>query len=102
VPDPAAARAGAIEGPSPARLFATLAGAGLVVYGILGFFYDSSFATPADVRDALGLFSVNGWANAFHIVTGAVGLLVAGFASRRYAIGLTVLYAAIAVIGSLG
>jgi len=91
-----------MEQPSPTRLYATLVGAGLMIYGIVGFFYDSSFAAPADVRDALGLFSVNGWANVFHILTGAVGLLVAGFASRRYAIGLTVLYAAIAVIGSIG
>jgi hypothetical protein len=91
-----------MEHPSPTRLYATLVGAGLMIFGILGFFYDSSFAAPADVRDALGLFSVNGWANVFHILTGAAGLLVAGFASRRYAIGLTALYAAIAVIGSLG
>jgi hypothetical protein len=102
VPAPATAGADAIQSPSPARLFATLAGAGLVIYGIVGFFYDSSFAAPADVRGALGLLSVNGWANAFHILTGTAGLLLAGFASRRYAIGLTVLYAAIATIGSIG
>jgi hypothetical protein len=74
----------------------------LVVYGIVGFFYDSSFADPGDLRDALGLLAVNGWANAFHILSGAAGLLVAGFAARRYAIGLTALYATIAVFGSLG
>ena len=91
-----------MEQPSPARLYATLAGAGLVIFWIVGFFYDSSFDAPGDVRDALGLFAVNGWANVFHILTGAVGLLVAGFASRRYAIGLTALYLAIAVFGSIG
>ena len=85
-----------------ARLFATLVGAGLVIYGIVGFFYDSSFAAPEDVRDALGLFSVNGWANVFHILTGAAGLLVAGFASRRYAIGISFAYLLIAIAGSLG
>jgi hypothetical protein len=99
VSTPAAARA--VDAPGPARLFATLAGAALLVYGIAGFFHDSSFATPADLRDALGLLSVNGWANAFHMLTGAIGLLVAGFAPRRYAIGLTALYAAIAVLGSI-
>ena len=96
-----AARAGAIDAPSPARLFTTLAGAGLVIYGIVGFFYDSSFAAPGDVRDAVGLLSVNGWANTFHILTGALGLLVAGFASRRYAIGISAVYSLIAAFGSL-
>jgi hypothetical protein len=90
-----------MEPPSPARLFATLAGAGLVIYGVVGFFYDSSFARPDDLREALGLLSVNGWANSFHILTGAVGLLLAGFASRRYAIWLTAMYVAVAVLGSL-
>ncbi len=90
-----------MEPPSPARLFATLAGAGLVIYGIVGFFYDSSFARPDDLREALGLLSVNGWANSFHILTGAVGLLLAGFASRRYAIWLTAMYVTVAVLGSL-
>ena len=90
-----------MEPPSPARLFATLAGAALFVYGIVGFFYDSSFARPDDLGEALGLLSVNGWANTFHILTGAFGLLVAGFASRRYALWLTAIYAAVAVFGSL-
>jgi hypothetical protein len=90
-----------MEQASPARLFATLVGAGLVLFGIVGFFYDSSFSTPDDVRDALGLLSVNGWANVFHIVTGAIGLFVAGFASRRYAIWLTAVYTTVALFGSL-
>jgi uncharacterized protein DUF4383 len=90
-----------MEPPSPARLFATLVGAGLMVYGIVGFFFDSSFARPDDLREALGLLSVNGWANSFHILTGAAGLLLAGFASRRYALWLTAVYAAVAVLGSI-
>jgi hypothetical protein len=90
-----------MEPPSPARLFASLVGAGLVIYGIVGFFYDSSFARPDDLREALGLLSVNGWANSFHVLTGATGLFLAGFASRRYALWLTAMYTAIAVFGSL-
>ncbi len=90
-----------MEPPSPARLFATLVGVALFVYGIVGFFYDSSFARPDDLREALGLLSVNGWANTFHTLTGALGLFLAGFGSRRYAIALTATYAAIAVFGSL-
>jgi uncharacterized protein DUF4383 len=90
-----------MEDASPTRLFAALAGAGLVVYGVAGFFFDSSFARPDDIGDAVGLFAVNGWANCFHIVTGAAGLLLAGFASRRYAVGVSATYALIAVAGSL-
>ena len=90
-----------MEPPSPARLFASLAGAGLVIYGVVGFFYDSSFSRPDDLREALGLLSVNGWANSFHILTGAFGLLLAGFASRRYALWVTAMYAAVALLGSL-
>jgi Domain of unknown function (DUF4383) len=90
-----------MEPPSPARLFASLAGAGLLIYGIVGFFYGSSFGGPDDLREALGLLSVNGWANSFHVLTGAIGLLLAGFASWRYALWLTVVYVAVAVFGSL-
>jgi len=90
-----------MEQPSPARLFATLVGAGLVIYGIVGFFYDSSFARPDDLREALGLLSVNGWANIFHILTGALGLLMAGFASRRYAISIGTAYVLVAIAASL-
>jgi Ni,Fe-hydrogenase I cytochrome b subunit len=90
-----------MEQASPARLYATLAGAALLVYGIVGFFLDSSFAAPADVGDAVGLLAVNGWANAFHMLTGALGLLVAGFASRTYALCLSALYLLVGVFGSL-
>jgi Domain of unknown function (DUF4383) len=96
------AAAGAIDAPSPARLFATAVGAALLVYGTVGFFYDSSFADPGNTRDALGLLSVNGWANAFHMLSGAAGLLLAGFAPRAYAIWITAIYLAIAALGALG
>ena len=86
-----------MEEASPARLFATLAGVALVLFGIVGFFYDSSFAAPGEPSAALGLLAVNGWANVFHILTGALGLLLAGFASRRYAIWIGALYLVVAV-----
>lgn len=91
----------AIEPPSPTRLFAALAGAALMAYGMAGFFYDSSFASPTGIGDALGLLAVNGWANVFHILTGALGLLLAGFASRRYALWLCAIYASVAVLAAL-
>ena len=89
-----------MEGSSPARLYATLVGGTLVVAGIIGFFYSASFNTnPADVDDVFGILSVNGWHNMVHILTGALGLLVAGYAARQYALGLGVVYIVIAVWG---
>jgi len=88
-----------MDGPSPARLYATLVGAVLVVAGIAGFFYSSSFGAPGEVGDALGLLSVNAWHNLFHILSGALGLLLAGYAARQYALGLGLAYSAIALWG---
>jgi hypothetical protein len=85
--------------PSPAKLYATLIGAVLLIGGIAGFFYSASFGSPGEVDDALGLFSVNGWHNVFHILIGATGLLVAGFAARRYALWLGLLFLALALWG---
>jgi hypothetical protein len=88
-----------MEPASPARLYATLVGAFLVVLGIVGFFYSASFGSPGAVEAALGALRVNAWLNMLHIVTGALGLLLAGFASRRYALALGVLYTALAIWG---
>ena len=93
-------RAGeATDGPSPARLYATLVGGVLVVAGIVGFFYSASFGGPGQVDDVFGLLSVNAWHNVFHIATGAVGLLVAGYAARQYSLCLGILYLALAAWG---
>ena len=89
-----------MEASSPARLYATLVGGVLVVAGIIGFFYSSSFNTnPADVDDVFGILSVNGWHNMVHIVTGGLGLLAAGYAARQYALGFGVVYIVIAIWG---
>ncbi len=85
--------------PSPARLYASAAGAFLVVLGIVGFFYSASFGTPGQVKDGLGVLGVNGWENVLHVVTGAIGLLVAGHAARQYALWLGALYVALAIWG---
>jgi Domain of unknown function (DUF4383) len=89
-----------MEQASPGRLLAALGGAALVIYGMVGFFHDSSFAAPASLREAIGLLAVNGWANAFHMLTGALGLLLAGFAPRRYVLVLIALYALVAISGT--
>jgi hypothetical protein len=88
-----------MEGASPARLYATVVGAVLVLAGIIGFFYSASFGSPGNVDDVFGILSVNAWHNIVHILTGAIGLLVAGYAARQYALGLGVIYLVIAIWG---
>jgi hypothetical protein len=88
-----------MEGASPARLYATLVGGVLVIAGVIGFFYSASFGSPGNVDDVFGILAVNAWHNIFHIVTGAIGLLVAGYAARQYALWLGVIYLVIAVWG---
>lgn len=88
-----------MDGPSPARLYATLVGGALVVAGIVGFFYSASFGGPGEVDDVLGVLSVNAWHNVFHILTGAIGLLVAGYAARQYSLWLGILYLVVCAWG---
>jgi hypothetical protein len=88
-----------MEGASPARLYATVVGGVLVIAGIAGFFYSASFGSPGDVDDVLGILSVNAWHNIFHIVTGGIGLLVAGYAARQYALWLGVVYIVLTIWG---
>ena len=83
---------------SPARLYATLTGAVLVIGGTVGFFHSSTFGTPGAIEDALG-FAVNGWLNTLHIVVGALGLLAAGFAARTYSLAAALLFGALAIWG---
>jgi hypothetical protein len=88
-----------MEGASPARLYATVVGGVLVIAGIIGFFYSASFGSPGDTDDIFGILSVNAWHNIFHIVSGGIGLLVAGFAARQYALWLGIIYLVLTVWG---
>jgi hypothetical protein len=88
-----------MEGSSPARLYATLVGGVLVIAGIIGFFYSSSFGSPGNVDAVFGILNVNGWHNLVHIATGGLGLLAAGYAARQYALGIGVVYIVIAIWG---
>jgi len=88
-----------MEPPSPARLYAGLAGAGLLLLGILGFFYTASFAGLEDYEEALGTLQVNGWLNLFYVATGAIGLLVAGASSRTYSLVVGILFTVLAIVG---
>jgi hypothetical protein len=90
-------------GETPARLYAGLVGAVLVVAGIIGFFYEADFTSDESVRDAVfGILDVNGWHNVVHIATGALGLLAYGagaYAARSYALGLGLVYVVVAIWG---
>jgi hypothetical protein len=90
-----------MEESSPARLYCLLVGAVLVVAGIIGFFYEASFATGDSIRsdDVFGILSVNGWHNLVHIAIGAVLLLAAGSAARVAALWVGVLYIVLCVLG---
>jgi hypothetical protein len=86
-----------MEQPSPARLYAAVIGAALVVLGIVDFFYYASFGDR--LEPALGAIEVNAWLNLLYVLTGAVGILVAGVASRQYALAVGFLYTLLGILG---
>ncbi len=88
-----------MEAPSPARLYASLAGAVLLLLGILGFFYTASFGGLDEYTDALGSLQVNGWLNLLYVLVGAIGLLVAGVSSRTYSLLSGLLFVVLAIVG---
>ena len=84
---------------TPAQIYALVIGSVLVVAGIIGFFYSSSFGSPGNTDAVLGILDVNAWHNIVHIVTGALGLLALGYAARAYAGGLGIVYIVVAIWG---
>jgi hypothetical protein len=90
-----------MEPASPARLYATAVGALLLILGVVGFFYGSSFGSPGTLDHTLGALRTNGWLNVLWIVVGALGLLTAGSFSRAYALTTGVLLTALGVWGLL-
>jgi len=90
-----------MEEASPARLYCLLVGGVLVIAGIIGFFYEASFATGDSIRsqDVFGILSVNGWHNLVHIAIGALLLICAGSAARGAALFVGVLYIVLCVLG---
>ncbi|UJA21958.1 DUF4383 domain-containing protein [Thermoleophilia bacterium SCSIO 60948] len=94
------------ETATPARLYALVAGAGLTLLGIAGFFYGSSFDTGtrairAELGEVLGVFAVNGWTNVLHLVTGLLALALATRSARNLALGLGLAYILLAIWGLL-
>ena len=90
-----------MEEASPARLYCLLVGAVLVIAGIIGFFYEASFATGDSIRteNVFGVLSVNGWHNLVHIAVGALLLIAAGSAARSAALFVGILYIVLCVLG---
>jgi len=88
-----------MEAPSPARLYASVAGAALLLLGVIGFFYTATFAGLGDYETALAGLQVNGWLNLFYVAVGAIGLLVAGVSSRAYSLLAGLLFAVLAIVG---
>jgi uncharacterized protein DUF4383 len=90
-----------MEGSSPARLYCLLVGAVLVIAGIIGFFYEASFATGDSIRSdkVFDILSVNGWHNLVHILIGALLLVGAGSTARPTALFVGVLYLVLCVLG---
>jgi hypothetical protein len=90
-----------MEESSPARIYCLLVGGVLVVAGIIGFFYEASFATGDSIRsdDVFGILGVNGWHNLVHLSIGALLLVAAGSAARAGALFVGVLYIVLCVLG---
>jgi hypothetical protein len=92
---------------SPAQVYALTFGLTLLLVGILGFFYTADFSTgsaasePGNKDAVLGVFDVNGWHNVVHILSGILGLALAGSWSgaRLYAIGFGAVYLLVAGLG---
>jgi hypothetical protein len=90
------------RGRTPAQWYCLLAGAALLLAGIVGFFFDSSFDTGGNIDgDAFLGFEVNGFHNLVHIASGI--LLLAASAKRASAKTVALLfgivYGAVALIG---
>jgi hypothetical protein len=88
-----------MEPGSPARLYAAAVGTLLVVLGVVGFFYGSSFGSPGTLDHTLGALRTNGWGNLLWVIVGSLGLLLGGVASRAYAIAAGLLFTALGIWG---
>ncbi|HEX8120745.1 MAG TPA: DUF4383 domain-containing protein [Solirubrobacteraceae bacterium] len=90
------------RGRTPAQWYCTLGGAALLLAGIVGFFFDSSFDTGGNIDgDAFLGFEVNGFHNLVHIASGLL-LLAASVkraSAKTVALLFGIVYGAVALIG---
>ena len=73
-----------------ARLYVLVVGAALVIGGVAGFAYESSFGTGESYvsDDILGIFPTNGWDNVLHLAAGVACLIAASRAPRPMALAI--------------
>ena len=69
-----------------ARLYATVVGAALVLLGFAGLLENTEFDARELTSELFGFYTINGWANLFHIAAGLLGLLLARPLPRLYAL----------------
>jgi hypothetical protein len=85
-----------------AQVWAMALGGVLVLVGIVGFLVEPSFAVGDNAqRGTLILFDINGWHNIVHLLSGIVGLAMAGTAAkaRLFSIGYGVVYVLVTILG---
>ena len=85
-----------------AQLYVAALGTVLVLVGIIGFLVEPSFGVGDGAeRGTLILFDINGWHNVVHLLSGIVGLAMAGTAAkaRVFAIGYGVVYVLVTILG---
>ena len=90
------------QGKTLAQIYAGVLGAVLVLVGIAGFLVEPSFAVGDSAeRGTLIAFDINGWHNVVHLLSGAIGLAMAGTAAsaRLFSIGYGVVYLLVTVLG---
>lgn len=93
-----------MQGKTLAQVYALALGVVLVLLGILGFLVEPSFGVgdSAD-RGTLILFDINGWHNVVHLLSGIVGVGLAGTAAkaRLFCIGYGAVYVVVTILGFL-
>jgi uncharacterized protein DUF4383 len=85
-----------------AQVWALTLGAVLVIVGLVGFIAEPSFAVGDNAqRGTLIAFDVNGWHNVVHLLSGIVGLAMAGTAAkaRLFSIGYGAVYVLVTILG---
>jgi hypothetical protein len=91
-----------MQGKTLAQVYAMTLGGVLVLVGIVGFFVEPSFGVGDSAqRGTLILFDINGWHNVVHLLSGIVGLAMAGTAAkaRLFSIGYGVVYVLVTILG---
>jgi hypothetical protein len=91
-----------MEGKNLAQVYALTLGAVLVLVGLLGFIVEPSFSVGDSAeRGTLIAFDINGWHNVVHLLSGVVGLALAGTAAkaRLFCIGYGAVYVVVTILG---